>query len=207
MKRSYAAGLSFSAVALAVIVWGQAIKWHIDGLSTYRWFPLFGLLAYSLLWSTYMVGWGRRLFGQKENLADYYKIVRLFIIVFIVLHPLLLTWRLWRDGLGLPPGSILQDYVAPAAKWAVELAAGAFLVFVTYEFKWKFGKKDWWKYVEYLGDAAMVAIFIHSLRLGTNLQHGWYRYVWWFYGLTLVISLADLYYRKYKKIYVPLKKD
>jgi hypothetical protein len=43
----------------------------------------------------------------------------------------------------------------------------------------------------------MLAIFYHGLRLGQQLQYGWYRYVWWFFGITLIAVLVRSYSRKY----------
>jgi hypothetical protein len=196
MKARYAYGLSAVVAAVAFTAWAQGLRWNFGHITTYKLFPLLGLMAWSLLWSMYIVNFFKRRFGGKDQLKPYFQKLRLIVICLIVLHPGLLIWQLWRDGFGLPPGSYLDNYVAPAAKWAAILSSISFLVFVAYEFKRKFGNQSWWRYIEYLGDAAMIAIFIHSLKLGGNLQHGWFRWFWLFYGTSLIMVIAESYYRR-----------
>lgn len=192
--------LSSLAVVVAILAWGQSVHWHFSDLSSYKIFPLFGLLAFSLIWSVYVIAFTqRRLKVDSKNLKQYYKILPLLILVLILIHPGLLVWQLWRDGFGLPPTSYLQHYVAPAARWAVLVSSTAWLVFLAYEFRYKFRNRPWWKYLEYASDTAFVGIFFHALKLGNNLQHGWFRYVWFFYGATLAVVLFDIYWRKIQK--------
>lgn len=186
--------------AIAVVAWGQGIRWQFGGLSTYRIFPLFGLLAFSLIWSMYVAGFFRRRLNiSPEQLSGYYKTFRFLVVTAILLHPGLLWWQLWRDGFGLPPESYLQHYVAPALRWVVLLGSVSWLVFLAYDLGQRFKTRHWWKYLESAGDAAIAAVYYHGLRLGGNLQHGWFRVVWYFYGVVLLLVLADIYYRKYKK--------
>ena len=196
---SFAWGLSLLAALLAFAAWGQSMRWNFSNLSNYRLFPLFGLLAFSLMWSMYVVGFVRKQSKhQPPKMVNYYKYLPLAIFAAILLHPSLLVWQLWRDGFGLPPGSYLNNYVAQSAKWAVVISTTAFAIFIIYEFRYKYRVKQWWKYMELLADLALVGLYFHALKLGSNFQHGWYRYVWFFYGLTLAFLLADLYLGKYK---------
>ncbi len=145
-----------------------------------------------------MVGFIRRHHDfSQPDLKNYYKYVGFGAILAIVMHPTLLIWQLWRDGFGLPPISY-EHYVAPAARWAVVVSSLAFFIFLAYELRRWYGKKQWWKYVIYAGDVALIGIFFHGLRLGNNLQHGWYRTVWYFYGVSLFIVLADKYLAKHR---------
>lgn len=187
-------GISLAAAGLAVVVWGQALDWRVIGISSYKLFPLLGLLAFSLMWSHYIASALRRHFGlDKSVLAKYFEVTSLVVLLAIVLHPGLLIWQLWRDGLGLPPGSYLQNYVAPALRWAAALGSVSWLAFIAYEFRRKFGTRKWWRFVQYASDAAMLGIFFHALNLGSHLQSGWYQYVWYFYGITLVATLLYSY--------------
>ena len=196
----FAWGISAFVALLAVTAWGQDLRWQFSGLSTYRIFPLFGLMAFSLMWAMYVIGFLRRRFRvAAEKISSYYKIMPQLIFGFIMLHPGLLIWQLWRDGFGLPPQSYLQHYVAPSLRWAALIGTTAFLVFVAYEFRYRFRGKSWWKYMEYLADLVLVGLFFHALALGTQLQSGWFRYVWFFYGAVLAIVLTDLYWTKLKK--------
>lgn len=186
--------LSAAVVILAFIAWGQGVAWHLVGISTYRLFPLFGLMAFSLMWSHYLASaWRTYSNAPKASLHVYFESTSLIVLVFILLHPALLIWQLWRDGFGLPPESY-KAYVAPAVVWVVLLGTISWFVFLAYELHRKYGAKEWWRYVQYASDAAMFTIFYHSLRLGSNLQHGWFREVWIFYGLTLAAAMVYQYW-------------
>lgn len=183
------------ATVLAIIAWGQGRSWVFDGPVAYLLFPLCGLLAFSLMWSHYVAGSLRRLTkAEKANIQKYLTLTGYAVLVLICLHPGLLIWQLWRDGFGLPPESYLQHYVAPSLKWVAMLGTISFLIFIAYELRRWFKDKSWWKYVVYAGDTAMLAIFYHGLRLGSQTQTGWYKWVWLFYGVTLVGSLGFIYY-------------
>lgn len=189
-------GVSLGAVLLAIFAWGMSYDWEISSLSTYQLFPLFGLLAFSLMWGHYVAAALRLHFGiDKAVLKQYFEVTSLAVLAAILLHPGLLAWQLWRDGLGLPPGSEL-NYVGESMKMTVLLGMIALVVFLAYEFRRVYDQKPWWKYVQYASDAAIMLIVIHSLRLGTHLQTGWFKSVWYFYAITLVISIAYIYYRK-----------
>ena len=179
---------------MALVAWAQDLNWQFSHLSSYRLFPLFGLSAWSLIWSIYFVSWLRRQWNfDADKLKTYYKIVGLAAFGLILLHPGLLWWQLWRDGFGWPPGSYLNHYVSPTLKWAVILGSISWLIFIVYELRHRLKAKSWWRYVEVLADLAMVALFVHSLKLGSNLQQGWFRYVWIFYGGILLVCLIDIY--------------
>jgi hypothetical protein len=194
----FAWSLSIAVSVIAFIAWGQGISWHLGRLSSYRLFPLFGLLAFSLMWSHYIASVVRQYFGvNKGVLHTYFEVTSFAVLTAILVHPGLLAWQLWRDGLGLPPGSELA-FVSPQKKLYIIFAFTALTIFLAYEFRRLFHERAWWKYVEYLTDAAMVLIFLHSLNLGSQLQMGWLRPVWYFYGATLGLALIYIYYRKFQ---------
>lgn len=188
-------GLSASVVILAVIVWGNGIAWQFSGLSTYQLFPIFGLVAFSIMWSHYMVTFLNKTIFKTTTLGDYYRITGYVVLLVILLHPGLLSYQRFRDGFGLPLGS-LTSYVQPSLRWVVLLGSVSFLAFLSFELRRWYKQKAWWKYIAYLNDAAMIAIFYHGLRLGSNLHGGWYEVVWSFYGLCLGGVLLYNYMRK-----------
>lgn len=184
---------------LAFTSWAQNLKWHFSEISTYQLFPIFGLIAYSTMWTHYVMSTAiRGLRARSASLVNYYRITGYIVLVAIVLHPGLLVWQLWRDGFGLPPNSYLK-YVGPSLHVAVLIGSASFLIFIAYEFHRIFRQKSWWKYLEWASDIAMLGIFYHGLALGTQTRGGWFRIVWFFYGATLVCMLA------YKHFY-PLTK-
>ncbi len=190
--------VSITAAVLAIIAWGQGNNWKLAGISTYQIFPVFGLLAFSLMWSHYIAVAARLYFKiDKGVLSKYFEFTSLAVLAAILLHPGLLAWQAWRDGLGLPPGSEIH-YVAPMLGVYVVLGIIALTVFLAYEFRRKFGDRPWWKYVSYASDGAMFLILIHSLKLGSQLQAGWFRTVWYFYGITLLGCLVYIYSQKAK---------
>jgi hypothetical protein len=192
-----AAVLSGLVVALAIIAWGQSYRWHVLGTSAYILFPIFGLVAFSLMWAQYLVSALRRyLKVDGQLLENYFAASSFVVLVAILLHPGLLIWQLWRDGQGLPPNSELH-YVLPSLQWVVILGMINLTILLLYELRRLFAKHNWWRWFSFVVDIVMFSIFYHALRLGTQLQHGWYRTVWWFYGVTLLGAIIYIYYNRF----------
>ena len=182
--------LSLTTGVLAIIAWGQMNDWGLTHPSLYKIFPLFGLMAFSLLLSQYIIlALIRFTRADIERVQPYFEVSGFLVLWCIMLHPGLLVWQLWRDGLGLPPESYLRNYVPPDLGWVAMLGTVSFLIFFAYEFKRVFGERSWWRWIVYLSDVAMLAVFYHGFRLGDQLQGGWYRPVWLVYGILLLASL------------------
>lgn len=196
-------GLAAWATALAVcatafVAWGHDNGWQITSLNAYQLFPLLGLLAYGLMWSHYVFGTIRELaLVDKSVLRRYTRWTGYAVLVLICLHPGLLIYQRFRDGNGLPPGSY-ESYVAPGLGWITLLGTASLLVFLSFELHRFFKRRSWWHYVVDASDAAMLAIFYHGLRLGSQLRQGWFRYIWWFYGVTLIAVLIRKYAKRFK---------
>lgn len=186
--------LSFGVIATAFIVWGQGQQWRLSHLSTLQLFPIFGLIAFSLMWGHYIISASRRLLKvERGPLARYYDVTGYIVLIALVLHPGLLIWQLWRNGFGLPPDSYLQHYVAPGLRWAALIGTVCFFIFIAYELRYKFSDRPWWHYMDCVVDIAVLGIFYHGLRLGTQIYSGWFHWVWVFYGISLVGALAYKY--------------
>lgn len=177
---------------IAISVWGHSFGWQLQAINAYQFFPVLGLLGFSIMWSHYMAGEMKRSF-LKADLTKYFRYTGYAVLLAIVLHPGILIYQRFRDGYGLPPGSY-KTYVAPSMAWLTLLGSISLLAFLAFELHRFFGKKSWWVYVVAAGDLAMIGIFIHSLNLGSQLQGGWFRYVWIFYGVTLILAIAHKYY-------------
>jgi hypothetical protein len=184
---------------IAILAWGPGYDWRVLPFSAYVLFPLLGLLAFSLMWTHYVLGTIRELAGVKpEVLKSYYHYTGWAVLFLICLHPGLLIGQLFLDGAGLPPLSY-ERYVAPGLGWVTLLGSVSLLVFLAFELHRFFGKKSWWHYVVDASDFAMLAIVYHGLRLGTDLNRlGWFRTVWWFYAVTLVAVLLRKYYLRFR---------
>jgi hypothetical protein len=193
----FAWGLVIIACGLAVTVWVQNRGWAFIPFNSYQVFPLLGLLAFSIMWTHYMAGTLRRLLNVDKNaLSKYFTYTGWAVLILICLHPGILIYQRFRDGYGLPPHSY-QSYVAPGLGWVTSLGSVCLLAFLAYELKRFYGTRPWWHYFQIATDAAMLGIFYHALRIGDELQTGWYKSVWWFYGVTLVAVLIYDYNRKY----------
>jgi hypothetical protein len=192
-------GLTGLIVALDIIVWGQGLGWHFASLSTYTLFPIFGLLAWNIMWAQYITIVLRYLLKIDGTLLkDYYRLTGWGVLLAISLHPGLLIWQLWHDGFGFPPESYLRHFVAPALGWVALLGTVSFFIFLAFELKRWFADRRWWYLLNYASDIAMVAIFYHGLRLGSQTQIGWFRILWVFYGIMLLGALTYIYAQRFK---------
>jgi predicted ferric reductase len=192
-------GLTILVAFLAILAWGQGNSWNVAHISNYNLFPIFGLMAFSIMWAHYIAAALRvGLKVDKAATKNYFEITSLMVLGCILLHPGLLIYQLYRDGFGFPPESYLKNYVAPGLGWAALLGTISFFIFIGYEFHRIYDKKPWWKYMQYASDVAMLLIFLHALKLGRQLGPGWFRVVWWIYGVTLVGAIVCIYINKAK---------
>lgn len=185
--------LSASVSLLAVYVWGHSFGWHFRQLNAYQFFPVLGLLGFSIMWSHYITGAFKGTLLKGVDLRNYFRFTSYAVLAAIVLHPGILIYQRFHDGYGLPPHSY-ESYVAPGRGWVTLLGSVSLLAFLAFEFHRLYEHKSWWKYVVSAGDAAMLAIFYHGLRLGSQLQSGWFRSVWWLYGLSLIVVISHKYF-------------
>ena len=191
--------LSSLSVIVSFVAWAGRMRWEFDNLSSYSLFPLFGLLALSLMWSHYIMAALRKYYGaNKTVLKQYFDISSLAVLAAILMHPGILIWQLWRDGFGLPPDSYLDYYVAPGLGWVAMLGTISFIIFIAYELRHVYGDRSWWKYVQYASDAGMFLVFYHSLRLGSTLNSSWLQGVWYLYIVSFVSALVYIYAPKHK---------
>jgi predicted ferric reductase len=184
--------LTVTSVVLAVVAWRQINPGPLDELSPYAVFPLFGLIAFSLMWCMYAINaLTKYLEIDSDPLTIYYRVAGYGVLAAILAHPLTFVVSLWRDGFGLPPGSYAA-YLGPNLAWVALIGTTCLFIFLAFELHRWFAQKKWWKWVIYANDLAMLAIFYHGYRIGGELQSGWFRYVWFFYGVMLVVCLIYL---------------
>lgn len=185
---------TFSLVSiLALIVWYLV---RVDGkpLTTYDVFPLFGLLAFSIMWTHYILGSIRRLWSLPKSVnKTYNKLSGVAVLFLILMHPTVLVVSLYRDGFGLPPSSYLSVYSDPMMKTAIIFGTISLVIFLLFELKKWLENKPVWKLINALQLLAMLLIFYHGLTLGGELSVEWYKLVWYFYGLSLLISVGYNY--------------
>ncbi len=191
--------LSIIVSIIAIVSWASYYQWKLWPTTPYQIFPVLGLLAFSILWSHYMIITLREVRSvKKQVLVNYFRWTGYVVLVLICLHPSLLIYQRYKDGYGFPPHSY-ESYVAPGLGWVTLLGTASLLVFLAFELRRFFDKYAWWKYVVDLSDIAMLAIAYHGLRLGTQLQQGWFRIVWLFYFVTLIAALVYKYMNRLKR--------
>jgi len=178
--------------ALAIYIWGSQLGWNINSLSALTVFPVFGLAAFSLIWVHYVGGFIKDIWFKGANTERSFAITSAAVLALILLHPTLLVVELYLQGSGLPPASY-KAYVGPNNVIFALLGTIGLVGLLLYETKRFFDKKSWWKYIVVVSDISVILIAIHSLRLGQNLQSGWFRYVWYFYIATIVLCIARIY--------------
>ncbi len=183
--------ISIFVCALAIYVWGHSWDWQITRLGVYQIFPLFGLFAFSLMWSQYLAAFLKSYSGTS-GLRTYFSYTGYAVLVAILVHPSLLIVQLFRNGYGLPPFSYL-NYVRPSLSWIVGIGSLSLFIFLVFELRRLLGDKPWWRFMNYAVDLAMIGIFYHGLRLGDQLHTGWFVYVWYFYGVALIAMLGYKY--------------
>jgi len=178
---------------LAVLAWSSDYYGHFKHVGAYDLFPLLGLLAFSIMWSQYVSGAIAELFDiSSKVLKSYFAYTGYAVLLLICLHPSILVVQRYADGYGLPPGSY-KSYVQPSLQLALFLGPVSLLIFLAYKLKRFFDKQHWWVYVTAAVDIAMLAIFYHGLELGSQLADGWFRTLWVFYGIVLMVILAHKY--------------
>ena len=109
---------------LAVCAWGQSLAWNLGAISAYQFFPVLGLLAYSIMWSQYMAGAAHKTLLRGLDLASYFRLTGYVILAAVVLHPAILVYQLFRSGYGLPPGSY-SYYVGRGMEWLALLGTAS----------------------------------------------------------------------------------
>lgn len=179
--------------ALAVVVW---MFERIDGksLTAYDYFPLFGITAFSLMWTHYATGSLRRLLCiSKQTNKLYSTVSSITVLALILLHPGILVAQLYKDGFGLPPMSYLTVYAE--SKLVIGLGTISLIIFLLFELKRRFNQKKWWRYVEGAQVLAMVMIFFHGLTLGRELTVPWFQAVWYVYGVSFICFVGYNYWQ------------
>ena len=174
--------------AIGFIAWAEMRQWQFGNLTTYALFPLLGLWAWSIMWTHYAFG-GIRLVSTLPKNVSYSRISGAIVLACLLLHPGLLAYGQWRTQDLLPPGSF-YSYVGTSLKSAVLLGSISLLIFLAFDVGTRLKKYVWvrrnWRWLSLAQALAMTFIFIHSLRLGQNLQHGWFQFWWVVLGALLI---------------------
>jgi predicted heme/steroid binding protein len=192
-SRSFVAWiLGLFVTVVSVTVWATGLA--STGLTSYSLFPLFGLLAWSIMWTHYVCGVLMVRFGFERNRL-YQKVSTKIVFACLWLHPGLLIYRLWVSNQTLPPKSLI-DYMGQANIMILIGAVVAWLTFLSFDVLIKYRKRPFWQrhwfWVSVSQAFAMMAIYAHAIKLGRHIQVTWFKAYWLLLGLILVPSLIYL---------------
>jgi len=186
--------LSAVVVGLAIAVW---LPEPDDEITAYVLFPVFGIIAFSLMWTHYIGGAVRRYLGLDKTVLHRQFMITSYAVLFCILvHPALLELQLYLDGLGLPLESLPIVYPEGIERLAILAGATALICFLFYELHRFFSDRSWWKYVEWANVGAMLLILWHGFTLGGELGTGWFRALWFFYGISFIAAVIYSEYHK-----------
>lgn len=125
----------------SVAVWVSGLK--STGLNAYSLFPLFGLLAWSIMWTHYAYGVLMARFGFERNRL-YQKVSTKIVFACLWLHPGILIYQLWVTTQTLPPASLVE-YMGRANAMLLVGALVAWLTFLSFDVLIRFKKNPFWR--------------------------------------------------------------
>lgn len=175
-----------SWILFAVIFLPFIFTYYSTSLSTpgslYNVFPVFGLLAWSLLCAQYISGTIRSIIRSSiKNSSIFARVSGAIIFISLIMHPLILFIQRYIDTQTLPPASLVS-YVGDARMYLIWMAVVALTFFLLFDILrpyYKFlHKLEVWRYISLVQILAMLLIFVHGLLLGSLFADGWIR-VWW----------------------------
>lgn len=195
--------LSALTSLLAVIAWISARHVDMTSLTIYDIFPLFGLIAFTLMWAQIVGGAVLKFYGIKAKSPKHVSaLISGLILSLIVLHPLTLWTALFIDGAGLPPTSYLSTYgVSDVATVALLFGSVSLAIFLSYELRRWFSRAPWWRYILWLQSLALSLIFFHALILGREAGRSWFTFIWILYGITLAATLLYNHKNNRRKVH------
>ncbi len=185
------------AAALAVLV---PIVAHIRNVSwaesslTAALFPVFGLLAFTLLWLHAISGVFEEKLREMFAFDTFVHWTALAILVSILLHPLLLLVLIkFRIGLLFSGPSL-----------AIWLGIIGLALLLTYDTGKALKKREFfsrhWRAILVISNIGFILTFFHSYMIGSDLQAGPLRSLWLFYGVTAILAIIYTYgFKKFSK--------
>lgn len=179
----------FACLAVLYPIWVNItnMSGSFDSVSIFSLFPLFGLLAFTLLWLHAISGVFEPWLRKYINFDRYVQITSGIIFICIILHPLFLL---------IPSNFNFSQIFAYGEKYVWLAIIGWFLL-ITYDIgkilkKYNFFSRNW-NNILLISTIGFLLIFFHSLGIGDDLQTGPLRTVWIFYGITAISATIYTY--------------
>jgi hypothetical protein len=191
----------FLVVAIALYEWGSALDWEVLDASRLQIFPLLGLVAFSIMWWHFLLGFAGDVDPKYEKPKSLKGISSIFVFFLIILHPLLLF--LQSNALGIDFKAFVESYVGDTNFLFVSYGTVAFFIFLAYDLAKRLKDKPLfknnWALIDAIDDVAFLAVFAHSMMLGQHTAGGWFRYYWITLGATGAFFIAYKHWRRLSK--------
>jgi hypothetical protein len=178
------------AVALPILVHIRNVAWENFSLIPFI-FPIFGLLAFTLLWLHSISGVFEERLREMFDFDAFVRWTALAILVSILLHPLLL--------LIMAQFNVLAIFAPGPYQLPLLLGLFGLILLLTYDVG-KFLKyrgnhffSRHWTAILIISNIGFILTFFHSLMMGSDLQSGFLRYLWIFYGITAILAIIYTY--------------
>ena len=173
------------AVVTPILVHIKNVDWANSSLLAGI-FPIFGLLAFTLLWLHSISGVFEEWLRERFNFDAFVSATALTILVSMLLHPLLLLPMIDFNILGLWAGGT-----------GIRLGIIGLLLLLTYDIGKMLKRRHFfsknWTAILIISNIGFILTFFHSLMLGSDLQSGFMRGLWIFYGVTAILAIIYTY--------------
>jgi len=185
--------LVFAYLVVLYPIWVNVgnLAWSFNSTIVFNLFPLFGLVAFTLLWLHVISGVFEQWLRKYIEFDFYMELISKLIFFTIILHPLLL---LINAGFKFGP-------IFLYGKYYIWLGIIGWLFLITYDIGKALKNQDFfvrnWNKIRLISTVGFLLIFFHSLGVGDDLQVGALRVVWIFYGTTGI--LATIYIHGIKR--------
>ena len=157
-------------------------------------FPIFGLYAFTLLWTQLLIGPNAILFRKVQpKITIFHHRQGIFIFLLVLTHPtlILIAFGLYQY-LGykfLPKPLVLYAFLGTVALGFLTVTAVTAILSRLSFLKYK------WRMFHFLNYVVFTLAWIHSWNLGSDIQSTNLKYLWIFFGVTALFS-AFLRFRR-----------
>lgn len=182
-------------VSSSLLAWNSSYKGNIEGFSLPS---LLALLAFGFMWVHYLAGYLKANYNPDLDTSQSTKLTQSFVLLAILAHPIAIVHKLNESGYGFPPSSF-KNFFGATGSMFILLGSLSLAAFLAFEFKNVLKKRpEIWDKVLKANDLAMLLVLFHGFKLGYIINSGWFRYVWLFYGLSILYFFYDTYIKKHK---------
>jgi hypothetical protein len=193
--------ITFAYAAVAYPLWTRlkTLSWSLDSSLLSGLFPVFGIIAFCILWLHAISGVFEPWLRQRFDFDKFVRISSTIVFLSIILHPLFLLM-----GLGFSYGKLMLygKYVwYGIVGWILLMTYDVGKALIRYEF---FSRN--WNKILTVSTIGFLITFFHSLNIGSDLQTQPLRGIWIFYGTTAILATIYTYGIKRKALSgVPIK--